>query len=53
LVLVAAQVILQMQRIKVAMAVVVDMQEESIQLLREVCTPSSLVRQVVVRHPLM
>jgi hypothetical protein len=53
LVLVVALVILQMQRIKVATAAVVDMQEESIQLLREVCTPSSLVRQVVVQHPLM
>jgi hypothetical protein len=42
-----------MEHIKVAMAVVVDMQEESIQLLREVCTPSSLVKLVVVQHPFM
>jgi hypothetical protein len=42
-----------MEHLKVAMAVVVDMQEESIQLLREICTPSSLVRQVVVQHPFM
>jgi hypothetical protein len=53
LVLVAALVVLHMQHIQVAMAVVVDMQEESIQLLREICTPSSLVRQVVVHTPLI
>jgi hypothetical protein len=47
LVLVVVRVTVRIQHIKVAMAAVVDMQEESIQLLREVRTPSSLVRQVV------